>query len=183
MKIFLKTLDKLKKPEPSEQECKYDKGWNDAIKKVEELIFSYSPADMWIPTDVKLPPEPDVRESPEDKIKYNVTIKDAELPTTLTYLGGGRWGMVEEHGIAYYPVIAWQPMPPVYKPGEVTPLEITIGIGTDEIKEIIMEHIKTKGFNVTEDDISFVIGKEETVTGNTKKIKHALIRCDIQIER
>lgn len=83
MKIFLKTLNKLKKPEPSEQECKYDKGWNDAIKKVEELICSYSPADMWIPTDVKLPPEPDVRESPEDKIKYNVTIKDAELPTTL----------------------------------------------------------------------------------------------------
>ena len=117
MKIFLKTLNKLKKPEPSEQECKYGKGWNDAIKKVEELICSYSPADMWIPTDVKLPPEPDVRESPEDKIKYNVTIKDAELPTTLTYLGGGRWGMVEEHGIAYYPVIAWQPMPPVYKPG------------------------------------------------------------------
>lgn len=66
---------------------------------------------------------------------------------------------------------------------EVTPLEITIGIGTDEIKEIIIEHIKAKGFNVTEDDISFVIGKEEIVTGNTKKIKHALIRCDIQIER
>lgn len=66
---------------------------------------------------------------------------------------------------------------------EVTPLEITIGIGTDEIKEIIMEHIKTKGFNVTEDDITFVIGKEEIVTGNTKKIKHALVRCDIQIER
>lgn len=34
MKIFLKTLDKLKKSEPSEQECKYDKGWNDAIKKL-----------------------------------------------------------------------------------------------------------------------------------------------------
>lgn len=66
---------------------------------------------------------------------------------------------------------------------EVTPLEITIGIGTDEIKEIIIEHIKTKGFKVTEDDISFVIGKEEVITGNTKKIKHALIRCDIQIER
>ena len=66
---------------------------------------------------------------------------------------------------------------------EVTPLEITIGIGTDEIKEIIIGHIKTKGFDVTEDDISFVIGKEEVITGNTKKIKHALIRCDIQIER
>lgn len=66
---------------------------------------------------------------------------------------------------------------------EVTPLEITIGIGAEEIKEIIMEHIKTKGFSVTEDDISFVIGKEEVITGNAKKIKHALIRCDIQIER
>lgn len=95
MKIFLKTLEKLKKSEPSEQECKYDKGWNDAIKKVEELICSYSSADMWIPTDLKLPPEPDVRESLEDRIKYNVTIKDAELPTNLTYLGGGRWGMVK----------------------------------------------------------------------------------------
>ena len=56
---------------------------------------------------------------------------------------------------------------------EVTPLEIIIGICAEEIKEIL----------VTEDDISFVIGKEEVVTGNTKKIKHALIRCDIQIER
>jgi hypothetical protein len=42
---------------------------------------------------------------------------------------------------------------------EVTPLEITIGICAEEIKEILVEHIKTKGFNVTEDDISFVIGK------------------------
>lgn len=66
---------------------------------------------------------------------------------------------------------------------EVIPLEITIGIGAEEIKEIIMEHIKTKVFNVTKDDISFVIGKEEVVTGNAKKIKHALIGCEIQIER
>lgn len=66
---------------------------------------------------------------------------------------------------------------------EVTQLEITIGIGAEEIKEIIMEHIKTKVFNVTKDDISFVIGKEEIITGNAKKIKHALIGCEIQIER
>lgn len=62
-------------------------------------------------------------------------------------------------------------------------MEITIGIGAEEIKEIIMEHIKTKAFNVTKDDISFVIGKEEVVTGNAKKIKHALIGCEIKIER
>lgn len=117
MKIFLKTLDKLKQPEPSEQECKYDKGWNDAIKKVEELICSYSSADMWIPTDVKLPPEPNKEENPGDWKEYTVTIDGAALPTSLTYLGDDEWGSVETYGFAHYPVIAWQPMPPVYKPG------------------------------------------------------------------
>ena len=34
-----------------------------------------------------------------------------------TYLGDGKWGSVEAYGFAYYPVIAWQPMPPAYKPG------------------------------------------------------------------
>lgn len=117
MKIFLKTLDKLKKSEPSEQECKYDKGWNDAIKKVEELICSYSSADMWFPTDLILPPEPNKEENPGDWKEYAVTIDGAVLPTSLTYLGDGEWGSVEAYGFAYYPVIAWQPMPPAYKPG------------------------------------------------------------------
>jgi len=66
---------------------------------------------------------------------------------------------------------------------EVTPLEITIGIGADELKEIIVEHIKTKGYKVTEDDISFTIGKTEEVRGNSKRIKHEFIGCVIQIER
>lgn len=78
MKIFLKVLDKLKKSEPSEQECKYDKGWNDAIKKVEELICSYSSADMWIPTDLKLPPEPN-KEEPPTEIGKNMRLQLREL--------------------------------------------------------------------------------------------------------
>ena len=116
MKIFLKVLDKLKKPESSEKECKYDKGWNDAIKKMEEVACTYSSADMWIPTEMKLPPEPDEREEPEDWQKYNVTIRGAETSATLTYIGNKQWGLVR-NGIYLYPVIAWQPMPPVYKPG------------------------------------------------------------------
>ena len=99
MKILLKTLDKLKKPELSERECKYDKGWNDAIKKVEELICSYRPADMWIPTEVKLPPEPNKEENPGDWKEYAVTIDGAVLPTSLTYLGDGEWGSVEAYGL------------------------------------------------------------------------------------
>ena len=78
----------------SEQECKYDKGWNGAIKKVEELICSYSPADMWIPTEVKLPPEPNKEENPGDWKEYAVTIDGAVLPTSLTYLGDSEWGSV-----------------------------------------------------------------------------------------
>lgn len=62
-------------------------------------------------------------------------------------------------------------------------MEITIGIGADELKGILVEHIKTKGFKIREDDILFVIGKEETVTENSKKIKHAFIGCEIQFER
>ena len=46
-----------------------------------------------------------------------VTIDGAVLPTSLTYLGDSEWGSVEAYGFAYYPVIAWQPMPPAYKPG------------------------------------------------------------------
>ena len=117
MKIFLKVLDKLKKPESSEQECKYDKGWNAAIEKVEELMCSYNSADMWIPAELKLPPEPNPEEDLEDLEEYIVTIKGALLPTSLTYLGDGKWDEMKEYGFEYYPVIAWQPMPTVYKPG------------------------------------------------------------------
>ena len=62
-------------------------------------------------------------------------------------------------------------------------MEITIGIGAEELKEIIVEHIKAKGFNVREDDISFTIRKTEEVRGNSKRIKHEFIGCVIQIER
>lgn len=64
MKIFLKVLEKLKKKQPSSKitdaylGCQYDKGWNDAIEKVEKLLCSSGLSDAWIPVDVKLPPEP-----------------------------------------------------------------------------------------------------------------------------
>ena len=60
-------------------------------------------------------------------------------------------------------------------------MEITIGICAEEIKEILVEHIKTKGFNVTEDDISFVIGKEEVVSGNTKKSNAHLLDATFRL--
>lgn len=107
MKIFLKVLDKLKKPESFEQECKYDKGWNDAIKKMEEIACTYSSADMWIPTDVKLPPEP----KSGGLGVYLVTSKEREYPFKAYWNGEKFFAGCKEHK-----AIAWQPMPPVYKP-------------------------------------------------------------------
>lgn len=121
MKVFLKAIDKLKRqpvcnnPTESDLICKYNKGWNDAIAKVEELITSYSLLDMWIPVDVKLPPEPEGDTELYDLPEYIVTIKGAELPTSLTYIGDGRFADMLSERALEYPVIAWMPMPEVYK--------------------------------------------------------------------
>lgn len=121
MKIFLKVIDKLKKqpqcrnPEESDLLCKYNKGWNDALEQVEELIASYAPSDMWIPTDVMLPEEPDEDIDIEETPQYTVTIRGAEEPTSLHYVGNGRWMDIGVGREIYYPVSAWMPMPRAYK--------------------------------------------------------------------
>ena len=122
MKIFLKVLEKLKKPSgysnPEELDpmfCRYNKGWNDAIAKVEELICSYNVSEMWIPVDMKLPPEPNKDIELCDLPDYIVTIKGVSLPVGLTYIGGGRFADTSEERSLVYPVIAWMPMPEPYK--------------------------------------------------------------------
>ena len=121
MKVFLKVIDKLKKqpqcrnPEESDLLCKYNKGWNDALEQVEELIASYNLNENWIPTSVKLPPEPDKRIELEDLPDYIVMIKGAQLPTALTYAGDDTWVDTGMGGDIRYTVLAWMPMPKPYK--------------------------------------------------------------------
>lgn len=121
MKVFLKMIDKLKKrpqcrnPEETNLLCKYNKGWNDALEQVKELIVSYVPADMWIPTELMLPEEPDEDIDIEETPQYIVTIKGAEEPTSLHYAGNGRWVDIGVGREIYYPVSAWMPMPKAYK--------------------------------------------------------------------
>lgn len=122
MEHFLELLEKLKKPSthsnPEDVDplfCRYNKGWNDAIEKVEKLINSYSLSDMWIPVDVKLPPEPSKKESSGDWPEYIVTIYGALLPTALTYMGEGHWADVRTGRNFTYDVAAWMPMPEAYK--------------------------------------------------------------------
>ena len=86
MEHFLKSLEKLKKPlthsNPEDIDplfCRYNKGWNDAIEKVEKLINSYSLSDMWIPVDVKLPPEPKPNHSFKGDI-YLIATKKETVP-------------------------------------------------------------------------------------------------------
>ena len=69
--------------------------------------------DGWIPVEKALPPEPPEYVDDEDDLgQYIVMIDGAERPTTLRYAGDGTWW---EDG-AYYHVIAWRPMPEVYRP-------------------------------------------------------------------
>ena len=110
MKIFLKTLDKLKKPEPSEQECKYDKGWNDAINKVEKLFNSYSLSDMWIPVDVKLPPEPKPNHNFKGDI-YLIATEKGTIPFRAMWNGD-----YFTDGFEKLKVIAWMPLPAMPEP-------------------------------------------------------------------
>lgn len=124
MKIFLKVIDKLKKQTPYGEiaepylNCKYNKGWNDALEKVEELIASYNLSENWIPVDIKLPPEPDERINVEDLPDYIVMIKGANLPTSLVYAGDNTWLATGVGGNMRYPVVAWMPMPKPYKEDE-----------------------------------------------------------------
>lgn len=112
MKILLKVLEKLKKKQPSSKitdaylGCQYDKGWNDAIEKVEKLINSYSLSDMWIPVDVKLPPEP----KNLGLGIYLVTAKEREYPFVAVWNGKDFFNCDKETK-----AIAWMPLPEPYK--------------------------------------------------------------------
>ncbi len=73
--------------------------------------------DGWIPVEEDLPPEPPEYVGDEDDLEqYIVMIDGAERPTTLRYAGDGTWW---EDG-TYYHVIAWRPMPEVYRPADKT---------------------------------------------------------------
>lgn len=70
--------------------------------------------DGWIPVEKKLP---EVQEGLEDMYcpEFNVTIKGAEIATTLKYSWDGTW--FDDYGTVYN-VIAWQPLPERYKGGD-----------------------------------------------------------------
>ena len=115
MKIFLKALEKLKKKQPSSKitdaylGCQYDKGWNDAIEKVEKLLCSSGLSDAWIPVDVKLPPEPKPNHSFKGDI-YLITIKKGTIPFRAMWNGE-----YFTDGFEKLEVIAWMPLPEPYK--------------------------------------------------------------------
>lgn len=116
MKVLLKVLEKLKKKQHSNEivdaylGCQYDKGWNDAIAKVEELISSYNVSDMWIPVDVKLPPEPKPNHSFKGDI-YLIATKKATVPFRAVWNGE-----YFSDGFEKLEVIAWMPLPAMPEP-------------------------------------------------------------------
>lgn len=90
--------------------CKYNKGWNDAIEKVEELISSYNVSDMWIPVDVKLPPEPKPNHTFKGDI-YLIASKKGTVPFRAVWNGE-----YFSDGFEKLEVIAWMPLPAMPEP-------------------------------------------------------------------
>lgn len=93
------------------------------VMAIEEIIRSHMDEakntnvpskDGWIPVEKKLP---EVQEGLEDMYcpEFNVTIKGAEIATTLKYSWDGTW--FDDYGTVYN-VIAWQPLPERYKGGD-----------------------------------------------------------------
>lgn len=68
----------------------------------------------WIPVGDRLPEEPEPETDLEYLPEYIVMIRGAQLPTVLSYEGKGRWWHAGDD--AYYPIVAWIPMPEPYMP-------------------------------------------------------------------
>lgn len=84
----------------------YKKGYEDGKKD----------NDSWIPCEERLPEvDADTAENWEDDdcSEYNVTIRGASEATALKYAPDGTW--FDDNGYVY-DVIAWQPLPDVYRP-------------------------------------------------------------------
>ena len=78
---------------------------------VEEIIHKHMGNDGWIPVEERLPEVPDDMED-EYCPEFNVTIKGASRATTLKYSPDGAW--FDDSGQVYV-VIAWRPLPDLYK--------------------------------------------------------------------
>lgn len=68
--------------------------------------------DGWILVEEKMPEVPNGTDD-VDCPEFNVTVKGADIATTLKYAPDGTW--FDDDGYVYN-VIAWQPLPEPYRP-------------------------------------------------------------------
>ena len=80
------------------------------IEDVEKIIRKHM-NDGWIPVEERIPEVPDDMED-EYCPEFNVTIKGASRATTLKYSPDGAW--FDDSGQVYV-VIAWRPLPDLYR--------------------------------------------------------------------
>lgn len=69
-------------------------------------------ANRWTPVEKGYPNEP---KSVSDLVQYIVTCRGFAGAIGLTYMGNGRFEDINGHD-ELYDVIAWMPMPQIYKP-------------------------------------------------------------------
>ncbi|EGD47093.1 hypothetical protein Cpap_1485 [Ruminiclostridium papyrosolvens DSM 2782] len=89
----------------------------ESMEHVIEQLFKEQQQQRWIPVSERLPGNPNP-ENGEPKA-YLVTInKFAIVPTTLYYMGDGRWVREwDEPSEIYTNILAWRELPEPYKEG------------------------------------------------------------------
>lgn len=80
------------------------------VGTIERIIRKHM-TDGWIPVEERMPEVPDDMED-EYCPEFNVTIKGASRATTLKYSPDGAW--FDDSGQVYV-VIAWRPLPDLYR--------------------------------------------------------------------
>ena len=88
----------------------YEDGTDNFYNVMVDIIRKHM-NDGWIPVEERLPEVPDDMED-EYCPEFNVTIKGASRATTLKYSPDGAW--FDDSGQVYV-VIAWRPLPDLYR--------------------------------------------------------------------
>ncbi|WP_053768827.1 hypothetical protein [Sellimonas intestinalis] len=89
----------------------YEDGTDNFYNVMVDIIHKHMGNDGWIPVEERLPEVPDDMED-EYCPEFNVTIKGASRATTLKYSPDGAW--FDDSGQVYV-VIAWRPLPDLYR--------------------------------------------------------------------
>ena len=117
MQELEKILEEMSRQLELSTSREYRRGWRACKDRMMHIVRKHI-NDGWIPVEEQLPEVNRTPEEDDECPEFNVTIRGAEEATTLKYSPADHtW--FDKNGYVY-DVIAWRPMPEVYRPADKT---------------------------------------------------------------